>query len=41
MPARMLAMLEAMTGRLYMATQIARLVSLCSSPRGDDGTGDR
>src|SRR6266513_4054567 len=34
--ARMLAAMEAMTGLLYMAVLIARLVALYSSPKSDD-----
>jgi len=39
--ARMLAMMEAMTGTLYMAVLIARLVSLYSVPAPSTGAGDR
>ncbi len=35
--ARMLAAMEAMTGLLYVAVLIARLVSLYSSPKSDPG----
>ena len=34
--ARMLAAMEAMTGLLYVAVLIARLVALYSSPKSDD-----
>ncbi|PYL41264.1 MAG: transporter, partial [Verrucomicrobia bacterium] len=34
--ARMLAAMEAMTGLLYVAVLIARLVSLYSTPKSDD-----
>ena len=34
--ARWLAAMEAMTGLLYVAVLIARLVSLYSSPKSDD-----
>ena len=39
--ARMLAMMEAMTGTLYMAVLVARLVSLYSSPNPPAEAGDR
>ena len=37
--ARSLAILEAVTGPLYLAILVARLVSLTAAPAGSAGTG--